>query len=69
MIEMEIEMLLKGKKVLIMGLANEFSIAWGIVERLHKEGAEFCFTWARDQMQKRVEPLAASVGSDFVLQA
>ena len=59
--------LMTGKKGLIMGVANDHSIAWGIAEALHKQGAELAFTYQGDAFKKRVEPLAASVGSDLLL--
>jgi enoyl-[acyl-carrier protein] reductase I len=59
--------LVNGKKALIMGVANEKSIAWGIAEALHKEGAELAFTYASEAIEKRVRPLADSIGSKIVL--
>jgi len=59
--------MLKGKKGLIMGVANNRSIAWGIAEAAHKAGAELAFTYAGDALKKRVEPLAESIGSGLVL--
>lgn len=59
--------LLKGKKGLIMGVANNRSIAWGIAEAAHNAGAKLAFTYAGDALKKRVEPLAESIGSDLVL--
>jgi enoyl-[acyl-carrier protein] reductase I len=59
--------LMQGKKGLIMGVANDRSIAWGISEALAQAGAELAFTYQGDALQKRVEPLAKSVGSDFLL--
>ena len=59
--------ILQGKKGLIMGVANNRSIAWGIAEEARKYGAELAFTYQGEALQKRVEPLAASVGSDIVL--
>ncbi|WP_121067882.1 enoyl-ACP reductase FabI [Chachezhania antarctica] len=58
---------LKGKRGLVMGVANEKSIAWGIARALHQEGAELAFTFQGDAFGKRVEPLAASVGSDLLV--
>jgi enoyl-[acyl-carrier protein] reductase I len=54
---------LSGKRVLIVGVATERSIAWGIAEAMHREGAELAFTYANDKLRGRVEPLAASIGS------
>jgi enoyl-[acyl-carrier protein] reductase I len=59
--------ILQGKKGLIMGVANNRSIAWGIAEEARKYGAELAFTYQGEALQKRVEPLAKSVGSDIVL--
>mgnify|MGYP000518864972 CR=1 FL=1 len=59
--------ILAGKKGLIMGVANNRSIAWGIAEQCHKYGAELAFTYQGEALQKRVEPLAQSIGSDIVL--
>lgn len=58
---------LKGKRGLIMGVANDKSIAWGIAEALHSQGAELAFTYQGEALQKRVMPLAAQVGSSLVL--
>jgi enoyl-[acyl-carrier protein] reductase I len=57
--------LLKGKKGLIMGLANDKSIAWGIAKALAAQGAELAFNFQGEALQKRVEPLAASLGSSM----
>tara|TARA_B100001115_G_scaffold10309_1_gene7542 strand:+ start:198 stop:983 length:786 start_codon:yes stop_codon:yes gene_type:complete len=59
--------LVKGKKGLIMGVANERSIAWGIAKKLSENGAELAFTYLGDALKKRVTPLAASVNSKFLL--
>jgi enoyl-[acyl-carrier protein] reductase I len=59
--------LMKGKRGLVMGVANDHSIAWGIARCLAAAGAELAFTYQPPSMDKRVKPLAASVGSDFVL--
>lgn len=56
-----------GKRGLIMGVANNHSIAWGITKKLAEQGAELAFTYMNETMAKRVIPLAESVGSDFVL--
>ncbi len=58
---------LKGKKGVIFGVANDKSIAWGIAQMLHEEGAELAFTYAGEILEKRVRPLAAGVGSNIVL--
>lgn len=59
--------LLKGKRGLVMGVANERSIAWGIAKAAAAEGAELAFSYQGEGFGKRVEPLAASVGSDFLV--
>ena len=59
--------LMKGKRGLIMGVANERSIAWGIARAMAAEGAELAFSYQGEAFGKRVEPLAASVGSDFLV--
>ena len=59
--------LLKGKRGLIMGVANDRSIAWGIAKRLSENGAELAFTYLGDALKKRVTPLAKSLNSDFLL--
>jgi len=59
--------LLKGKKGLIMGVANDRSIAWGIAKKLSEQGAELAFTYLGDTLKKRVVPLAESLKSNFVL--
>jgi len=59
--------LVKGKKGLIMGVANDRSIAWGIAKRLSENGSELAFTYLGDALKKRVTPLAESVNSKFLL--
>ncbi|UTH49363.1 enoyl-ACP reductase FabI [Loktanella salsilacus] len=59
--------LMAGKRGLIMGLANDKSIAWGIAKSLSDAGAELAFSYQGDALKKRVDPLAASVGSNLVL--
>ena len=59
--------LMAGKRGLIMGVANDRSIAWGIANMAHKHGAELAFTYQGEALAKRVKPLAESVGSDLVL--
>lgn len=56
-----------GKRGLVMGVANERSIAWGIAKTLADEGAELAFSYQGEAFGKRVEPLAASVGSDLLV--
>jgi len=58
---------MKGKRGLIMGVANDHSIAWGIAQAVAAQGAELAFTYQGDALEKRVRPLAASVGSDILL--
>ena len=59
--------LMKGKRGLIMGVANDHSIAWGIAKTLAAHGAELAFTYQGEQLGRRVNPLAQSVGSKIVL--
>ena len=61
-------MYLKGKKGVIMGLANDHSIAWGIAKKLSEEGAELCFMYAGESLLRRVKPLAESVNSNFLIE-
>src|SRR5436309_3929220 len=60
--------LMAGKQGLIMGVANERSLAWGIAKALYAEGAKLAFTYQGEALGKRVKPLAQSVGSEFVLE-
>src|SRR3954471_11972801 len=60
-------MLLKGKRALILGVANERSIAWAIAQNFKKEGAELAFTYAGEALKKRVVPLAQEIGAKIVL--
>ena len=57
---------MSGKRGIILGVANNYSLAWGIAEHLSKNGAEIAFTYPSEMMKKRVEPLAHSIGSDWV---
>lgn len=59
--------LMAGKKGLIMGLANDKSLAWGISKALHAQGAQLAFSYMGEALEKRVRPLAAEVGSDFLV--
>jgi enoyl-[acyl-carrier protein] reductase I len=61
--------LMQGKRGLIMGVANERSIAWGIAKAMADQGAELAFTYQGEAFGKRVEPLAASVGSTILVDA
>ncbi len=58
--------LLTGKKALIFGVANDHSIAWGISQAFHREGATLGFSYAGEKLERRVRPLAEQVGSTFV---
>ena len=60
--------LMTGKKGLIMGLANDKSLAWGIARKLHEAGAEMAFSYQGEALKKRVGPLAEQVGSDFLIE-
>ena len=58
---------LAGKRALIVGVATDRSIAWGIAQAMHREGAELAFTYLNDKMKERVEPLATSLGARLIL--
>jgi len=60
---------LDGKRALVMGVANDRSIAWGIARALHGAGAQLAFTYQGETFGKRVQPLAASLGSDILVDA
>ena len=60
-------MIMKGKKGLVMGVANDRSIAWGIAKKIASEGAEVAFTYQGEALKKRVTPLAESVGSSIII--
>ena len=59
--------LMKGKRGLIMGVANKNSIAWAIAEQLHAQGAEIAFTYQGEALERRVRPLAESIGSKIIV--
>jgi enoyl-[acyl-carrier protein] reductase I len=59
--------ILAGKRALIIGVATDRSIAWGIAQAMHEHGAELAFTYGHEKLKDRVEPLAQSVGSKIVL--
>ena len=59
--------IMQGKRGIVMGVANDRSIAWGIADAIAKQGAEIAFTYQGEALQKRVVPLAESVGSDIVI--
>ena len=58
---------LAGKKALVVGVASNRSIAWGVAKAMHREGAELAFTYQNDKLQPRVEKFAAELGSDICL--
>jgi len=64
--ENRVSNVLRGKRGLIMGVANKMSIAWGIARAAHAAGAELAFTYQGDALKKRVEPLAAELGAHVV---
>ena len=59
--------IMKGKRGLVMGVANDHSIAWGMAKALHEHGAELAFTYQGDAFGKRVKPLAESIGSKILI--
>jgi enoyl-[acyl-carrier protein] reductase I len=59
--------LMAGRRGLVMGVANDHSIAWGIAQQLHRHGAELAFTYQGEAFGKRVKPLAESAGSGMLL--
>ncbi len=61
------EKLMSGRRGLIMGVANDHSIAWGIARELHRHGAELAFTYQGEAFGRRVKPLAQEVGSRLLL--
>ena len=60
--------LMAGKRGLVMGVANDKSIAWGIASQLAAQGAELAFTYQGEALEKRVRPLVQSIGADFMLE-
>jgi enoyl-[acyl-carrier protein] reductase I len=58
---------LAGKRALIVGVATDRSIAWGIAQAMHAQGAELAFSYVNDKFKERVEPLAASIGSTLLM--
>lgn len=58
---------MQGKRGLIMGLANDKSLAWGIAKKLHEHGAELAFSFQGEALEKRVRPLAEQLGSDLLI--
>ncbi len=59
--------LMKGKRGLVMGVANKNSIAWHIAQQLHAQGGECAFTYVNEAMERRVRPLAESLGAELIL--
>jgi enoyl-[acyl-carrier protein] reductase I len=59
--------ILSGKRALIVGVANERSIAWGIAQAMKAHGAELAFTYVNEKLKERVEPLATSIGSQLLM--
>ncbi len=59
---------MQGKRVLIVGLASNRSIAWGIAQAMHREGAELAFTFQNEKLQSRVEKMAAECNSNFTVE-
>ena len=59
--------IMQGKKGLIMGLANDRSLAWGIAKALGEQGAELAFSYQGDALEKRVRPLAQELGSELLI--
>jgi enoyl-[acyl-carrier protein] reductase I len=60
--------LMQGKRGLIMGLANDRSLAWGIAKKLREQGAELAFSYQGEALERRVRPLATELGSDFLIE-
>ncbi len=60
--------ILEGKKGIVMGVANHHSIAWGIAKKLAEQGADLCFTYQGLPFLRRIEPLAKSINSNFILE-
>jgi enoyl-[acyl-carrier protein] reductase I len=67
MAQSQLSGLMKGKRGLVMGVANDHSIAWGIARTLSSHGAEIAFTYQGEAQHRRIKPLAASIGSSLVL--
>lgn len=62
-------MLLKGKKILISGLANKYSIAAGIAHAMHREGAELAFTYQSERLLKNLKPIAEDLNVDILIES
>ena len=63
---MRTKLLLSGKRALVLGIANERSIAWGIARSMHEEGASLALTYQNESIRKRVDPLGRQVGAEIV---
>lgn len=61
--------LMKGKRGIVMGVANQNSIAWGISQQLAAQGAELAFTYQGEKLERRVRPLVEGIGQDFMVPA
>jgi len=59
---------MQGKRGVIMGLANDRSLAWGIAKQLAAQGAELAFTYQGEALERRVRPLATELGADFLIE-
>ena len=59
---------LSGKRILVTGVASKLSIAYGIAQAMHREGAELAFTYQNDKLKGRVEEFAAQLGSSIILE-
>ena len=59
--------LTEGKRGIIFGVANDMSIAWGIAQQLHAAGATLAFTYLNESLERRVRPLAESLGAELIL--
>ena len=68
MLENDLPGLMQGKRGLIMGVANDRSLAWGIAQAVAAQGGEIAFSYQGEALEKRVRPLAASIGSEFLVE-
>src|SRR6185312_956008 len=64
----DVKPLMAGKRGLVMGVANDRSLAWGIARAVHAQGGELAFSYQGEALEKRVRPLAQSVGSEFLVE-
>ena len=60
--------LLEGKRGIVMGVANDHSIAWGIAKKLSEQGADLCFTYQGETLLRRIQPLAESINNNFFIE-